>query len=196
MVSPRRLTTLLTVVPVTGGVMAALLACAPTPAPAAHHGPAPARHAAPVQPETASASQSSSPWGSAGKNGNRILNHLVTLSAERVTLNACLPFQPPTDPLLGGLPSRPAPDLNTQGKTYKDLRSLCTTYRDRLNTLDARLTPIAQQARPILATRRGEQELEPIMDRIAEEFHFNPAQRAALPFAVAVATGVHVVQVG
>ncbi|MGP3690684.1 hypothetical protein ACTVZO_39355 [Streptomyces sp. IBSNAI002] len=133
-----------------------------------------------------------------GKDHGRILTRLVTLSAEKVTLDVCLPFQPPKKPLLGGLPGETGPSagLNTDGKAYKDLRSLCTTYEERLNTIDAHLAPAAERARPILATQRGKQELDPVMDRVAERFHFNTAQKAALPFAVAVATGVPIIHVG
>ncbi|MFK0223786.1 hypothetical protein ACIQWN_37085 [Streptomyces vinaceus] len=92
--------------------------------------------------------------------------------------------------------SRPSADLNTKDKAYRDLRSLCITYEDWPNTVDARLAPVAKRARPILATPQGEQELDPVMDRVAKKFRFDAAQRAAPPFAVAVATGIPIVHVG
>ncbi|MFB7053431.1 hypothetical protein ACFCXT_09935 [Streptomyces vinaceus] len=197
MVSLRRLGTLFAVVPVTGGAVAALLACAPPPAATDHHTPTPVHHTVPSRPGVSQPEQPSS-LRPASKDRGKILNRLVTLSAEQVTLDVCLPFQPPSKPLLGGLPGgpRPSTDLNAKDKAYKDLRSLCTTYKDRLNTVEARLAPVAKRARPILATPQGKQELKPIMDRVAKRFHFNTAQKAALPFAVAVATGVPIVHVG
>ncbi|MEV7417116.1 hypothetical protein [Streptomyces sp. NPDC089919] len=192
MASLRRLGTLLTVVPVTGGAVAALLACAPPSTATGHHTPVPVRHAAAV---TAGTAHSGRP---AVEGRGRLLDRLVTLSAEQVSLDVCLPFHPPQASLLGGLPkvSRPAAGLDTTDKAYKDLRTLCTTHEGRLNAVAARLAPVAERARPLLATPQGKRALEPVMDRVAEEFHFDAAQRAALPFAVAVATGVPVVHIG
>ncbi|MFE5539638.1 hypothetical protein ACFQ78_28370 [Streptomyces sp. NPDC056519] len=197
MASLRRLGTLLAVIPVTGGAVAALLACAPPPAATDHHRPAPVHHTAPAKPGATPSEQPSSPR-QASKAHGRILERLVSLSAEQVTLDVCLPFQPPKDPLLGGLPvpSLPSADFNIKDKAYKDLRSLCTTYKDRWNTIEARLVPVAKETRPILSTPQGKRELVPIMDRVAKEFHFNTAQRDALPFAIAVATGIQVIHVG
>ncbi|MFD9457992.1 hypothetical protein ACFWBC_33510 [Streptomyces sp. NPDC059985] len=127
----------------------------------------------------------------------QILTRLVNLSAESVALDACRPFHPPVRSPLGGLPvSSSAADNSAKEKPNKHLRSICTTSKDRLNTIDMRIAPLVKQARPILSTRQGKKELKPIMDRAAREFRFDSAQKAALPFAVAVATGVTIVHVG
>lgn len=197
MASLRRLGTLFAVVPVTGGAVAALLACAPPPAATDHHTPAPVHDTVSSRPGVSRSEQPSS-LRQASRDRGKTLDRLVTLSAEKVTLDVCLPFQPPQKSLLGGLPGAPRPsaDLNTKDGSYKDLRSLCATYKDRLNTIEVRLAPVAKRARPILATPQGKQELKPVMDRVAKRFHFDTAQKAALPFAVAVATGVPIVHVG